>query len=383
MIGMPPSAIGRASRVLLPCLLGWAVTGCGEAGPGGPAAGPGTAGDGPAVKAAPSATMLDYNVDGSEDLLWWNEATGQLVAWHLQRGALIGTSDQGTSDLRPFSVRSRIVRGSGFATGARSASRTDSLSLPGCAEHVVRSGSALEIRIRQIPGLPACTGLATHRHEAAGWTLVDSEGRYSTTATDGTQVLWRNAVGTVAIWDLNTSGAIVRAGFPATAPLEWSIVDARGDYDGDGESDVLWRNTAGTVAMWRMQAVDRVAGVAFFGTAPPDSWTLTEAAGDYNNDGRTDLLWVDAGGNVVIWSLSFATQRFASTRVGSVPAGYRVLDGAVDLDDDGRSDIVWQGPGGDVVVWFMTGTGSTFSIKSSRVLTTLPPQWRLVSRNAR
>jgi len=34
-------------------------------------------------------------------------------------------------------------------------------------------------------------------------------------------------------------------------PLTWAIVGT-GDFNGDGKSDILWRDSSGNVAMWFM-----------------------------------------------------------------------------------------------------------------------------------
>ncbi len=45
-----------------------------------------------------------------------------------------------------------------------------------------------------------------------------------------------------------TAKSQVDIGNPSTA---WQIVST-GDYDGDGKGDILWRNTNGDVAIWEI-----------------------------------------------------------------------------------------------------------------------------------
>jgi FG-GAP repeat len=51
----------------------------------------------------------------------------------------------------------------------------------------------------------------------------------------------------------------------------WSIA-LTGDYDGDGKSDLLWRHTSGNTAIWLMDG-EKVATSAGLGSIST-SWTV-------------------------------------------------------------------------------------------------------------
>ena len=59
--------------------------------------------------------------------------------------------------------------------------------------------------------------------------------------------------------------------FVANVPTSWSIVET-GDFNGDGKSDILWRDTSGNVAIWTMNGgtVSSSLAVANVSTA----WTI-------------------------------------------------------------------------------------------------------------
>jgi hypothetical protein len=310
---------------------------------------------------APQAPSYFTDQASFEDILWRNSITGEFAHWHMQGNTIVGlVNGRGSSSIHPFAIRTNLVGDD-------------------CLETVYRTDDGAVFAERAINSAGVCvtrSPITSYRFNPPGWSLIDVEGRYGGGTRN--QLLWRNTQGTVAIWSLGADGTIAASGFPATAPLEWTIVDGRGDYDGDGRSDILWRNSAGTVAMWRMTSISAIAGTVFFGTAPTATWTLADAAGDYDGNGRSDLLWIDQAGSVVIWNLNPANGTFTAAPVGNVGAGWRVLDGSVDFDGDRKSDIVLQGPAGEVVMWLMNGS----RIKSSRQLATLSAEWRMVARNA-
>jgi hypothetical protein len=72
-----------------------------------------------------------------------------------------------------------------------------------------------------------------------------------------------------------------------------------GDFNGDGRSDVLWRNDSGHVTYWLGQADGSFAGNG------PDlnlgtSWHIV-GTGDYNGDGRDDILLQNTSGQITDW----------------------------------------------------------------------------------
>jgi hypothetical protein len=100
-----------------------------------------------------------------------------------------------------------------------------------------------------------------------------------------------------------------------------------GDFDGDGKYDILWQDTSGNVVVWLMNGA-QVVQAANVGNAPPTVWSITET-GDYNGDGKSDILWRDTSGNVSVWFMNGA-QITQAAGAGNVPIAFSIQGVYVD-----------------------------------------------------
>ena len=91
-----------------------------------------------------------------------------------------------------------------------------------------------------------------------------------------------------------------------TATASAWFVAGSGDFNGDGRDDVLWRHSAsGQNAIWRSGSSASPQAVT---TVASQSWRVALVA-DFNGDGRADLLWrhSQTGGNTAWLSGSSAS----------------------------------------------------------------------------
>ncbi len=179
--------------------------------------------------------------------------------------------------------------------------------------------------------------------------------------------LWRNQNGTLVDWTMNgsqiTSSQVVTfGGSPSTPDASWNIAGI-GDFDGDGKADILWRNANGSLIDWTMNGSQVTASqqVTLGGNAaaPDASWSVA-GIGDFDGNGKTDLLWRNVDGSLVLWTMNgsqIATNQTIALQGAPVSpdAGWSVA-GIGDFNGDGKSDILWRNTNGSLVDWTMDGS---------------------------
>lgn len=149
--------------------------------------------------------------------------------------------------------------------------------------------------------------------------------------------------------------------------IDWTIV-GNGDFNGDGRGDVLWRHDGGLTAIWNMNgaSVSRSDAVAMSPASAEVAGT-----GDFDGDGRSDILWRGADGTVSTWQMNDHSVTGGGT-VGQMSADWRIA-GVTDFNGDDRADILWQNDNGSVAMWLMNGT----AYSGGGVISSPSTDWRI------
>jgi microcystin-dependent protein len=199
------------------------------------------------------------------------------------------------------------------------------------------------------------------------WGSGDVSPNASLTFTLDADLLWQNANGQVAIWEMNGTTPIDQQAVGANPGSSWQAIGT-GDFNGDGHSDILWQNTNGQAAIWEMNGTTPIDQEAV-GFNPGPAWQAI-GTGDFNGDGHSDILWQNTNGQVAIWEMN-GTTPIAQNVVASNPGPDWKAIGT----GGGGSDILFQNTSGQASIWDMNGTNI---VGGGAVSANPGPSWRAV-----
>ncbi len=187
-------------------------------------------------------------------------------------------------------------------------------------------------------------------------------------------ILWHNGNGSAAMWLMNGTSPVTQ-NVIGSVDTAWqiagtsSLVQSTGDFNADGKADMLWRKSDGTVAMWLMNGTTPTTQ-AVIGTIDT-TWQIA-GSGDFDGDGKADILWRKSDGTLAMWLMN-GTKPTTQTVVGTVDTAWQVV-GIGDFNGDGKADILWRKSDGTLAMWLMNGTTPT----TQTVLGIVDTAWQAV-----
>lgn len=189
-------------------------------------------------------------------------------------------------------------------------------------------------------------------------------------------VMWRHDGGRMfATLGTPSGGLMVNPAGPMdVVPVAWQIIGT-GDFNGDGRDDLLWRHTNGTLSNWLASSnATFTVNDAYAWNFVPTDWQVA-GIGDFNGDGRDDILWRSSTGALSDW-LGTATGGFTvndANAFNQIPNEWQIA-GVGDFNGDGRDDILWRHADGTISNWLGTATGG-FAVNDPNALVYVPNVW--------
>ena len=292
----------------------------------------------------------DFDGDGKSDILLQNGADGACFAWQMN-GLIFKPDGVGYVGWTPPTNQWRAV-GTGDFDG------------DGKSDILLQNGADGSCFVWQMNGLtfkPDGFGYVgwtppTNQWRAVGTGDFDSDGKSDILLQDG-------ATGDCYVWEMD--GLTFKpdgVGYVGWRPPsnQWRAVGT-GDFDGDGKSDILLQDgQTGDCFVWEMNGLSlKENGSGAVGWRPPSNQWRAMGTGDFDGDGKSDILLQNgADGSCYVWEMNGLT--FKPDGVGYVgwtpPNNQWRAVGTGDYNGDGKSDILLQdGQSGDCFVWEMNG----------------------------
>jgi hypothetical protein len=172
-----------------------------------------------------------------------------------------------------------------------------------------------------------------------------------------TDILWRNTDdGRLSLWQMNGSNALstgLLSPYP-TVDNSWKV-SGTGDFNGDGKADILWRHTNGSVSLWQMNGAN-VISTGYLTPYPivDNSWQVA-GINDFNGDGNADILWHNDDGRNSLWQMN-GSNAISTGLINPYPDSTWKISGTGDVTGDGKADILWRNQiNGSLSLWQMNG----------------------------
>jgi uncharacterized repeat protein (TIGR01451 family) len=139
-----------------------------------------------------------------------------------------------------------------------------------------------------------------------------------------------------------------------TGDLDWSIVGS-GDFNLDGQMDLLFQHTDGTLAVWFMNGNSLTPPAKLLNPAKPNDLAFRAVAtGDFNRDGRPDILLQHTDSTLAVWLMNEVNLQSGVVITPTPGLDWKAV-GTADLKGDGNLEIIFQKADGSLAVWFMNG----------------------------
>jgi RTX calcium-binding nonapeptide repeat (4 copies)/FG-GAP-like repeat len=270
----------------------------------------------------------DINGDGTDDIMWRDTSTGEVLSWIMANGNWVSRPSYGV-----YSMNWQIQ-----AMGDINGDGTDDI--------MWRDTSTGQV-LSWIMANGNWVSRPSYGVYSMNW-QIQAMGDLNGDGID--DILWRDtSTGEVLSWIMANGNWVSRPSYGVYS-MNWQI-QGTGDINGDGTDDIMWRdNSTGEVLSWIMANGNWVSRPSYgvYGM----NWQI-QAMGDLNGDGTDDILWRDnSDGDVVSWMMAngnWAAHPIYGLRPMSLDA-----QAIADINHNGAHDIMWRDlTTGEVTAWII------------------------------
>jgi hypothetical protein len=222
-------------------------------------------------------------------------------------------------------------------------------------------------------------GWSDNSSVGAAWVFTRSGGVWS---QQGSKLIGSDAVGaasqgnSVALSAYGNTAIIGGNGDNGSAGAAWPLAShVAHDFNGDARSDILWRDTSGDVVLWLLNG-SQIISSGGLGTIPTTYSIVGQR--DFDGSGNADILWRDSNGDLALWVMNGLEVVPGLGFFGLVTPNWSIY-GTGDLNGDGKGDILWRDTEGNLAVWFMNGS----QLPTIASLGQVPMSWTIVGDDSR
>jgi len=315
------------------------------------------------IASAPGCAGKDFNGDGKADVLWRHIATGENYVYPMNGTAILPSEGY----LRRVADANWYVAAMGDFNG------------DGKADVLWRNAASGENYVYLMNGTAIAAEGYIRTVSDASW-RVAAVGDFDGDGRD--DILWRHAVsGENYLYPMDGLAILAGEGYVRTvADTRWTVV-AAADFDGDGRADLFWRNTqTGANYLYPMAGTSIKSSEGFVRTVADLNWQVV-GAGDFDGDGRADLLWRNgATGENYLYPMNGTAIRGNEGYLRTVSELYWKVKATGDYDGDGKADILWRhASSGDDYLYKMNGTSI---VAEGYVRTVADANWQIMPGGA-
>jgi photosystem II stability/assembly factor-like uncharacterized protein len=261
------------------------------------------------------AGLGDFDGNGSTNVLWRRNPTGELYIW----------LEVEESFVRIVADQNWQVAGVGDFDG------------DGKSDILWRNASTGENYVYFIDGLQIVNEGYIRTVADTNWSVAavgDFDGDFKA------DILWRNgATGENYLYPMDGLTIKPTEGYLRTVPIAWTV-KGLGDFNADNKMDIVWRNgSTGQNYVYPMDGTTILADEGYLPTVTEAGWSIA-AIGDFDGEGTTirgrgqsDILWRNSiSGAAYLWRLSGSTNIVWACGAMACQSGYLPL----------VSDTNWQ-----------------------------------------